>query len=60
MNKTIYDYFKMEWKTLLIVTITGIIYNIGLVLVPFFEGKLTGCLYAILQKRASSSLLPQA
>lgn len=52
MNKTIYDYFKIEWKTLLIVTITGIIYNIGLVLVPLFEGKLTGCLYDILQKQA--------
>lgn len=52
MNKTIYDYFKIEWKTLLIVTITGIIYNIGLILVPLFEGKLTGCLYDILQKQA--------
>ncbi len=52
MNKTIIDYFKEEWKTLIIVTITGIIYNIGLILVPLFEGKLTGCLYDILQKQA--------
>lgn len=41
-------YFRIEWKVLLVVTITGIIYNIGLLATPFFEGKLTGCLYAIL------------
>ena len=53
MNRSILYYFKKEWKTLLVVTITGIIYNIGLVLGPLFEGKMTGCLYDVLQKHAT-------
>ena len=46
-------YFKKEWKILLVVTITGLIYNIGLVLTPYFEGKMTGCLLDILNQKAT-------
>lgn len=42
------EYFKEEWAVLLEVTISGIIYNIGLLAGPWFEGKMTGCLVNIL------------
>lgn len=43
------SYFKQEWKVLLIVTISGLIYNLGLLAGPWFEGKMTGCLVEILK-----------
>ena len=43
------SYFKEEWKVLLAVTISGLIYNIGLLAGPWFEGKMTGCLVEILE-----------
>ena len=43
------SYFKKEWKVLLIVTISGLIYNLGLLAGPWFEGKMTGCLVEILR-----------
>ena len=42
------SYFKAEWKVLLAVTISGLIYNVGLLAGPWFEGKMTGCLVNIL------------
>ena len=42
------SYFEAEWKVLLAVTISGLIYNIGLLAGPWFEGKMTGCLVNIL------------
>ena len=42
------SYFKAEWKILLAVTISGLIYNVGLLAGPWFEGKMTGCLVNIL------------
>ena len=50
---SIFDYFKKEKKVLLLVTITGLIYNVGLVLIPYFEGKMTGCLLDIFEKKAA-------
>ena len=44
----ILSYFKAEWKVLLVVTISGLIYNIGLLAGPWFEGKMAGCLVDIL------------
>ena len=38
------SYFKMEWKVLLAVTVSGLIYNLGLLAGPWFEGKWRGCL----------------
>ena len=44
----ILSYFRMEWFSLLLVTISGLIYNLGLLAGPWFEGKMTGCLVGIL------------
>lgn len=41
-------YFKAEWRALLIVTVSGLIYNIGLLTGPWFEGTMTGYLVKIL------------
>lgn len=39
------SYFKAEWPCLIIVTITGIIYNVGLgSAVPYLEGQMAGTL----------------
>lgn len=42
------SYFKAEWRALLIVTVSGLIYNIGLLTGPWFEGTMTGYLVKIL------------
>lgn len=44
----ILSYFRLEWAVLLIVTVSGLIYNIGLLASPWFEGRMTGCLIEIL------------
>lgn len=44
----ILSYFREEWKVLLIVTISGLIYNLGLLAGPWFEGQMTECLVNIL------------
>ena len=46
-------YFKAEWKVLLLVTISGLIYNLGLLAGPWFEGKMTGCLVDVLKGRST-------
>ena len=51
----ILSYFKAQWPVLLIVTLTGLIYNIGLLTGPWFEGKMAGCLVDVLGKRAGFS-----
>ena len=38
------SYFVTEWKPLLAVTVSGLIYNIGLLAGPWFEGRLAQCL----------------
>lgn len=48
----ILSYFKEEWKVLLIITVSGFIYNLGLLFGPWFEGKMAGCLIDILTKNA--------
>ena len=48
----ILSYFKEEWKVLLIITVSGFIYNLGLLSGPWFEGKMAGCLIDILAKNA--------
>lgn len=48
----ILSYFKEEWKVLLIITVSGFIYNLGLLFGPWFEGKMAGCLIDILAKNA--------
>ena len=53
MKPSILYYFKKEWKSLIIVTITGLIYNFGLILGPYFEGKLTQSIYDYFQQSIS-------
>ena len=42
------SYFKAEWVTLATVTASGLIYNIGLLAAPWFEGRMAGRLVDIL------------
>lgn len=42
------SYFRAEWFPLALVTISGLIYNIGLIASPYFEGRLAQCLADIL------------
>ena len=44
----ILDYFREEWKVLALITVSGLIYNLGLMAGPWFEGKMAGCLMRIL------------
>ena len=44
----ILSYFKMQWPVLLAVTVSGLIYNVGLLAGPWYEGQMTGCLVNIL------------
>lgn len=49
------SYFKAEWSILFAVTITGVIYNIGLLAEPWFEGKFAQCLFEIFSKTKNFS-----
>lgn len=42
------SYFREEWKVLVVIAVSGLIYNLGLLAGPWFEGKMTGCLVEIL------------
>ena len=42
------SYFQEEWKILFFVTVSGLIYNLGLLAGPWFEGKMTGKLVDLL------------
>ena len=42
------SYFRVEWFPLLLVTLSGLVYNIGLLATPWFEGRLAQCLADIL------------
>ena len=44
------DVYKRQ--VLLAVTISGLIYNLGLLAGPWFEGRMTGCLVDILGGKA--------
>lgn len=51
-------YFKAEWVVLFIVIVSGLIYNVGLLAGPWFEGRMTGCLIDILNgKKTFSDML---
>lgn len=55
MTDRISYYFKREWKILLIIAVSGIIYNLVILAGPLFEGKMTGCLVDILGGNAGFS-----
>ena len=44
----IFSYFKAEKGTLVLVTLSGLLYNAGITVGPWFEGKLAQCLYDIM------------
>ena len=45
---SILAYFRLEWLPLALITVSGLIYNIGLLAGPWFEGRLAQCLADIL------------
>ena len=54
----ILSYFKMERWSLTLVTISGILYNVGMIAGPYFEGRLAQCLFDIMGGRESFSAMP--
>lgn len=57
----ILSYFRAEWRILSAVTISGLLYNLGLLAGPWFEGKMAGCLADILGNAADfHDMLPLA
>lgn len=50
-------YFQVEWKTLIWITISGLVYNLGLMAGPWSEGKMVGCLKRILTGAARFSTM---
>ncbi|ABX42503.1 ABC transporter transmembrane domain-containing protein [Lachnoclostridium phytofermentans] len=45
----ILSYFKLEVWPLTLVTISGVLYNIGMIAGPYFEGQLAQCLFDIMK-----------
>lgn len=45
----ILSYFKLELWPLLLVTVSGIFYNVGMIAGPYFEGRLAQCLFDIMK-----------
>ena len=42
------SFFRAEWAALALVTLSGLLYNVGLLAAPWFEGRLAQCLADIL------------
>lgn len=53
--KELGSYFWQERKMLGIVTVSGLIYNVGMLAGPWFDGQLAQCLYDIVQGKQSAS-----
>ena len=51
------SYFRMEWLPLLFITLSGLIYNLGLLAGPWFEGRLAQCLADILGGRETAGAM---
>ena len=54
----ILDYFRAEWAALAAVTVSGLIYNLGLLAGPWFEGRLAQCLADAASSASTSAALP--
>lgn len=54
------SYFRIEWLSLLFVSLSGVFYNVGLLATPWFEGRLAQRLADILNgdKTAESMVIP--
>ncbi len=44
----ILSYFKLEFWSLALVTLSGVLYNVGMIAGPYFEGRLAQCLFDIM------------
>lgn len=51
------SYFCSEWLSLTFVTVSGIIYNVGLLASPWFEGRLAQCLADIFMKSRTAKAM---
>lgn len=51
------SYFRMERLPLTFVTLSGLVYNVGLLAGPWFEGKLAQCLADILTGKTAGSTM---
>ena len=51
------SYFRLEWLPLALVTVSGLVYNIGLLAIPWFEGRLAQCLADILGGSATAAAM---
>ena len=49
------SYFRAEWLPLALVTVSGLVYNVGLLAAPWFEGRLAQCLADILGGRETAA-----
>ena len=55
----ILSYFKLEFRSLTLVTLSGVIYNVGMIAGPYFEGRLTQCLFNIMRgTQGFTAMLP--
>lgn len=54
---SILAYFRLEWLPIALITVSGLIYNIGLLAGPWFEGRLAQCLADILGGRETASAM---
>lgn len=50
-------YFQLEWVNLLLITLSGLAYNLGLLAGPWFEGKLAQCLADILDGNKTAAAM---
>ena len=57
MEQKITYCFRQEWLSLTIVTLTGLLYDLGLLTTPWFEGKLAQCLADILCGKSTAGAM---
>ena len=57
---SILAYFRLEWLPIALITVSGLIYNIGLLAGPWFEGRLAQCLADILGGSETASAMAAA
>ena len=53
----ILSYFRLEWLPLTFITLSGLLYNLGLLAGPWFEGKLAQCLADILTGKETAGAM---
>ena len=56
----ILSYFKLERWSLALVTVSGILYNVGMIAGPYFEGRLAQCLFDVMGGREPFSAMSLA